>query len=397
MASSGNTLSPRSRGPVPDEGPGLDPVAGRPSRRWLPSTGERDVSRHVFIWPALLVILFLSVFPLVSSLYLSLSSMRFTAQGIEIEFVGARNYEVLFFGSQATHVLGVARDPTPLGWLVLAGIASLVAWALWRAWRGGVGSGGLIGRAIGAALLMALAWLLVQTVFSEGGRPGTLMVTLIYVFVGIAVQYLLGLGLALLVTQRLPGRRFFRVLFLIPMMITPVGIAYMWRMITDTSKGPLVPLFEAAGLIGWTWVNDPWLARLAVMIGDTWQWTPFMFIVLLAALESRDLEVEEAGLVDGASKWQIFRSITLPALVPVSATVILIRMIEAFKIIDLPNVLTNGGPGTATESLTLQAFIDWRGFNLGQSAAIAYTLLVVVTIVALAYAATVVRRAQASA
>jgi multiple sugar transport system permease protein len=121
-----------------------------------------------------------------------------------------------------------------------------------------------------------------------------------------------------------------------------------------------------------------------------------MFIVLLAALEGRDMEVEEAATVDGAKRWEIFRHITLPALVPVSATVILIRMIEAFKIVDLPNVIAFGGPGTATESLTLQSFFDWRAFNLGQSAAVAYTLLIVVTLVAVAYATTIVRRAQGS-
>ena len=122
-----------------------------------------------------------------------------------------------------------------------------------------------------------------------------------------------------------------------------------------------------------------------MIIGDTWQWTPFMFIVLLAALESRDTETVEAAMVDGANRWQIFRHITFPAIIPVSATIILIRLIEAFKIIDLPNILTNGGPGTATESLTLQAFFRWRTLDLGQSAAVAYTLLFVVTLVALSY------------
>ena len=102
-------------------------------------------------------------------------------------------------------------------------------------------------------------------------------------------------------------------------------------------------------------MTDPWLARVAVIIGDTWQWTPFVFIVLLAALESLDQEVREAALVDGASRWQSFRHITMPALLPVTTTIILIRIIEGFKIIDMPNILLGGGPGTATQSMTLQA------------------------------------------
>ena len=82
-----------------------------------------------------------------------------------------------------------------------------------------------------------------------------------------------------------------------------------------------------------------------MIIGDTWQWTPFVFIVLLAALEGLDQEVREAALVDGASRWQSFRHITFPAILPVSTTIVLIRMIEGFKIIDMPNILIGGGPG----------------------------------------------------
>jgi multiple sugar transport system permease protein len=229
---------------------------------------------------------------------------------------------------------------------------------------------------------------------SEGGRPGTLWITLFYVYVGIAVQYALGLGLAYLCAQHIPGRRFFRVVFLLPMMITPVGVAYMFRMMVDTSIGPLQPVWVALGLRDVSWVTNPWTARAAILVSDIWQWTPFMFIVLLAALESLPHEPVEAAVVDGASKWDIFRRITFPALLPVSTTLILIRMIEAFKIIDLPNILTSGGPGTATESLTLQSYFIWRALDIGGSAAVAYLLLFVVTIVATAYATLVRRRVE---
>jgi len=175
-------------------------------------------------------------------------------------------------------------------------------------------------------------------------------------------------------------------------MITPVGVAYMFRMLTDTGKGPLQPLWAVVGLTDYSWVNDPWGARVAVMVGDSWQWTPFMFIILLAALEGQDLDTVEAAMVDGASRWRIFRHVTLPAILPVCTTVVLIRLIEAFKIIDLPNILTNGGPGTATESLSLHAYIRWRTLDLGQSAAVAYSLLFIVTIAALSYVNVVRRR-----
>jgi multiple sugar transport system permease protein len=103
-------------------------------------------------------------------------------------------------------------------------------------------------------------------------------------------------------------------------------------------------------------------------------------------LESQSVEPIEAAVVDGASRWQIFWEITLPEILPVSSTLILIRLIEAFKIIDLPNVLTNGGPGTATESLTLHAYTIWRTLDIGGSAAVAYMLLLIVTFIGVAYA-----------
>jgi multiple sugar transport system permease protein len=281
--------------------------------------------------------------------------------------------------------------------LIFGAGVGLLAWLLVRAARSGkISILGLIFRALGALLAVAVLWLAVQTLIAPGARPGSLMVTLTYVAVGITFQYLLGLGLAYLTTQRLAGRRFFRVVFLLPMMITPVGVAYMFRMLTDTGKGPFQPVWAAFGLTNFSWVNVPWGARAAVMIGDIWQWTPFMFIVLLAAMEGQDVEPLEASIVDGASRWQTFRFITMPAIIPVTTTLILIRLIEGFKIVDLPNVLTNGGPGTATESLTLHAYISWRTLDLGGSAAVAYTLLFVVTIIGVAYV-NLVRRPIAEA
>lgn len=350
------------------------------------------LSSSVFIWPAVLSVLVLSIFPLLVSLYLSFSRFKFVKGGFEITWVGVANYRKLLLGTQKEHFLGKVGAPTLIGWFVFALAAGLMIWGLVNFVRSrNFSLFGLIMRVLAATIGLAFIWLTIHTL-TRTGRPGTLVVTWFYVFAGIAVQYLLGLGLALLVTQPLPGRRFFRVVFLLPMMITPVGVAYMFRMLTDTDKGPFQPIWQALGLGLYSWVNEPWGARLAVLIGDVWQWTPFMFIVLLAALEGQSIEQREAAVVDGANRRQIFSSITFPQIVPVSLTVILIRIIEAFKIIDLPNVLTNGGPGTATESLTLFSFISWRTLDLGGSAAIAYSLLIVVTFVAMVFVNLIRRR-----
>jgi multiple sugar transport system permease protein len=352
-----------------------------------------STARWLFIWPTVLFILFLSLFPLVASLALSLSRLAFHQGGVDLKFIGFTNYQQLLFGLERSHFLGVLKPPSPVGWAILIAAIVLTAYAWVRSARGGeVGPFGLVLRLLGGILLVGFVWLLVQAMTSEGGRPGSLIVTLIFVFVGITLQYVLGLGLALLAVQHVPGRRFFRIVFLIPLTITPVGVGYMFLMLTDTSKGPLEPIWVALGLRDFTWVTDPWLARAAVIIGDTWQWTPFVFIVLLAALESLDQEVREAAVADGASRWQSFRHITFPALLPVTTTIILIRLIEGFKIIDMPNILLGGGPGTATQSMTLQAYIDWNTLNLGRSAAVAYLLLLLVTVVATVYVSMVRRR-----
>ena len=230
---------------------------------------------------------------------------------------------------------------------------------------------------------MRRRWLTLATIF--GGYPGSLVVTLFYVVVGVSVQFGIGLGLALLCGQAIRGRNVFRVIFFIPLMVTPVGIAYMFRMLADVQRGPLAIVWQWFGLSEFSWAADPWTARMVVLIGDTWQWVPFMFIVLLAAVENMPRDQVEAAKIDGAGGWQIFRDVTWPSIAPVAATIVLIRLIEAFKIVDLPNVLTNGGPGIATESLTLHSFIAWRTQDLGGSAAVGYTLLFVTTVICISF------------
>jgi multiple sugar transport system permease protein len=376
-------------------GSGLEPTVEASKPNVLMAQLERRAPA-AFVLPAVLVVLFLSIFPLILSLYFSLIHLTFVPGGFKLNFVGLDNYARLLLGLNREETLGVPTPATLPAWIAF-GIITAVAIGLLVRYAKSQGSSvsGVVGRSVVSFLLLVAAWLMVFTVF-PGGRPGALVVTLLYVIIGISAQYLLGLGLANLCVQHVPGRRFFRVLFLIPMMITPVGVAYLFRMLTDTIKGPFTPFWYAVGLGGYSWVTDAWGARFAVIIGDTWQWTPFMFIVLLAALESQSVEQIEAAVVDGASQWQVFWNITFPQLLPVSATLILIRMIEAFKIIDLPNVLTNGGPGTATESLTLQAYIYWRNLDIGGSAALAYILLFVVTFAGIAYVNLIHSRAAAA-
>jgi multiple sugar transport system permease protein len=358
---------------------GLTRASAARSRPWDRLT--RGLDRHapaVFIMPAVLVVLGMSIFPLLVSLYLSLARFKFVKGGFQLKFIGLANYKKLLLGSEQFHFLGTFGELSALSWAVLAVVALGLSALLVRYVRAaGSSVPGLLGRSVAGAGAFLLVLLIVLTNSSDG-RPGSLVVTLFYVGFGVLAQYGIGLGLALLCAQNLPGRTFFRVVFFLPMMITPVGIAYTFRMLSDTTKGPFTPVWQYFGWTETSWLVDPWGARLAVIIGDAWQWIPFMFVVLLVAIESQPQDQREAALVDGASRWQVFRYVTWPAILPVSVTVLLIRAIEAFKIIDLPNVLTNGGPGIASESMTLHAFVAWRALDLGGSAAVAYMLLFVV-------------------
>ena len=336
------------------------------------------------ILPAVLILLAFAIFPLIISAFLALSRFALAGGSFKLTFIGFYNFNRLLTGAQQYHFLGTFKPLGALEWALLA-VAALVlaAWLIRYAARGFTLLG-FIGRLISAAMFFALVFVAVGTVVA-GGFLGTLLNTLLYVFVGVSVQFCLGLGLALLCAQPIRAQSWFRVVFFIPMMVTPVGVAYIFRMLADMQKGPFAPISRFFDVNQWSWATEAWSARLMVLVGDAWQWTPFMFIVLLAAIENQPRDQLEAAHLDGAGRLQIFRDITWPAIAPVAATVVLIRLIEAFKIIDMPNVLTAGGPGLATESLTLHSFIAWRTQDLGGSAAIGYLLLFVSTVTCVSF------------
>ena len=351
-------------------------------------------SRGLFIMPAVIMILVFSIFPLIASAVLALSRVRLRAGGYDVSFVGLAKFEKQLFGSAQFHFLGTFAGISPLGWAVTLAVGALLVWWLVRYLRGTVWLPGLIGRMITAAVLFGLA-LLFGATWLSGTQFGTLGVTLFYVFVGCTVQFLIGLGLAVICAQPIRGRAFFRVVFFLPLMITPIGIGYAFRMLADTTKGPFAPLWQWVGLGDFAWVTDPWAARIFIVVGDSWQWIPFIFVILLAALESVPRDLVEAGHVDGAGGWQIFREITWPQIAPIAATVMLIRVIEAFKLVDLPNIMTAGGPGIATESMTLHAFFAWRSTDLAQAAAISYLLLFVTVVLCVSFFNLVVLKQRA--
>ncbi len=208
--------------------------------------------------------------------------------------------------------------------------------------------------------------------------------TLIIVFFAVGLEFLLGFALALFFSQRqLPGKRLFTSIILYPMMLPWVVVGFTFYLLF-LDRGPvnyiLMQLFGPGA--AQPWFKEPPLAIGTIILADVWQWTPFMFLILYSGLGALPKEPVEAAMTLGATRWQIFRLITVPMLKPVIIIALVIRALECFKVFDLVYIMTGGGPGTSTESLSL--FIYRTGFVYGQlslAAAMAVLLLISIAIV----------------
>ena len=197
----------------------------------------------------------------------------------------------------------------------------------------------------------------------------------------VVLQYIIGFALALMVWREIKFKRFFRVIFLIPMMTTQVIMTVIWRTFFHESLGPLNDLLGRVGVEPILWLSDPVIAKFTVIIVEVWQWTPFMFLLLLAGLLSLPKEPFLAAAIDGASSFRKFVYVTFPLMAPISIGAIIIRLIEASKIMDTVFVLTSGGPGTATETSSFYIYIKGlREFQMGYAATLSFTYLVIMII-----------------
>lgn len=214
--------------------------------------------------------------------------------------------------------------------------------------------------------------------------------TLIFVAVGLPIQYFLGLGLALLVHGTPGSQRLWRLIIPIPLMVAPLVIGFIWKTIFDSRFGPVNDVITALGGEAIPWITDNLLAFVSILVVDTWQWTPFVFLILYAGLRTLPVEPFEAARVDGASRWRMFWDVTFPMLIPASVAAILLRGIEAFKIFDIVFYITGGGPGTATTTTTLTAyFTGLRSGYVGYGGAMAVILFLTVILFGFALPVTV--------
>jgi multiple sugar transport system permease protein len=211
---------------------------------------------------------------------------------------------------------------------------------------------------------------------------GTLRFTLIFVLISVMATTFLGLGLALVFNRKMRGIKLFRSILTMPLFTAPVALGYLGVMMFYEENGPINVLLRYLGMGKVPWLSHPWWATLAVCMVDVWQWTPFAFIILLAGLQSISDEIYEAAVIDTSSGWAVFRHITLPLIAPVLGTVLMLRLVDAFKVFDVPFSLTSGGPGTATRTLTFYIYTQGlRNFDLGYASAMAYFLLVITMVI----------------
>lgn len=207
---------------------------------------------------------------------------------------------------------------------------------------------------------------------------------MVYYTLAIIVEYAIAFGLALILASEIRARKFFRVAFLMPLMLSPVAVSWMiGKSMLEVRFGPLARLARSLGWDSPSFFGSPEIARLTIMIMDAWTFIPFMMIMILAGLQAIPKEVQEAAKVDGAGPWRNFWEVTFPLMLPVSITAILIRIIFKLKLADIIINVTSGGPGGATDSVTSFIFREYRdrsNVGYGTLLAIVYLILIVVAI-----------------
>lgn len=212
----------------------------------------------------------------------------------------------------------------------------------------------------------------------------SLLHTVIFTAIALPVELVLGLAMAQLFIDRIPGRQVFIALLVLPVVISPIVAGATWSLMFDNRFGPINQI------IGWLiggeatilWTINPNLVYPAILVAEIWQWTPFMFLLLLAALSAVDKSQLEAASIDGAGWWRTFFRIVLPAIWPVMAIAILIRGLDLFRLFDIVWALTRGGPGTMTETISIFAYVKgFQQFDTSFTAAVALLIIVLLSIV----------------
>jgi multiple sugar transport system permease protein len=221
-----------------------------------------------------------------------------------------------------------------------------------------------------------------QLIFTNPNFWNSLWVTLGFVIMAVGAEFLLGLALALVLSRDVRGVGIFRSFILVPLSLAPIVVGLLWRFLLGTEYGIINYVITLVGLPRVDFLSNTTLALGVIALVDVWQWTPFMFLILLAGVQALPVDPFEAASIDGASRRQMFRYITLPLLRYPILVALLLRTIDAFRVYDLIFMMTRGGPINATDTLSWHIYnIGFRNFNMSYASALSWVMLIVVSIV----------------
>ncbi len=208
--------------------------------------------------------------------------------------------------------------------------------------------------------------------------------TIYFTVLAVVLPLIFGTIAALIFNERFPLRGFFRAIFILPMMATPVAVALVWTMMFHPQLGVLNYLLSLVGIPPQLWVYSADTVIPALVAVEVWHWTPLVMLIVLGGLASLPTEPYESAKIDGASAWQMFRHITLPLIMPFILVAVVIRMIDALKAFDTIFVITSGGPGTASETINVYLYLQAFSFyNIGYASAVTIVFFVLIIMLTL--------------
>lgn len=217
---------------------------------------------------------------------------------------------------------------------------------------------------------------------SDGRFHDALWFSILFMVVATGIETLIGTGLAIATDRNFKGKDVVQGALLLPMFLTPVAVGTIWYILFEPSIGPITYFLGLVGLPVVNWLGDQSIAFWAIIISDIWQWTPFVYLLVLSALQGIPLDLIEAAKIDGARDYQIVRKVTLPLIKGTILVAALLRAMEAFRVFPKIYVMTGGGPGRATESGSILIYkTAFRFFEMGYAASMTIIMLFLLIII----------------
>ena len=219
-------------------------------------------------------------------------------------------------------------------------------------------------------------------IFKDVDFVQSFLITIFFSVISVSVSFIIGLGLASILSKAGKIIGVMRTIILIPMIVTPVVVGTLWKFMYDPDTGIINYFLSTVGIYGINWISEPKLALISLCLVDIWQWTPFMFLILLAGFQGLPKAPYEAALCDGLSKYQVTRFITYPLLKPMILIAILFRTIDSLKTFDIIFIMTGGGPGNLTTTLNIDAYLRaFRLLKFGEGSAVVIIIWLIVFII----------------